>query len=171
VKRLLVLFSGAVLSVALIAQAPLAQSKGHTVLEFSTMAPVTGPYVGATNPIRGINGGGLPWQIESGRGELSTDGHLEVRVAGLVLLDGAPVPEALQGTNPIATFRAIVSCQTITDGLATVANVSTDPFPASTTGNSKIEATVSLPSPCIAPIVFVGPATSATLAWFAATGQ
>jgi hypothetical protein len=171
VKRLLVLFSGAVLSVALVAQAPLAQSKGHTVLEFNTMAPVTGPYVGSTNPIRGINGGGLPWQIESGRGELSSDGHLEVKVKGLVLLDGPPVPEAVQGTNPVATFRAIVSCQTITDGLATVTNVSTDPFPANTAGDSRIEANVSLPSPCIAPIVFVGPATSATLAWFAATGQ
>jgi hypothetical protein len=171
VKRLLVLFSGAVLSVALIAQAPVAQSKGHDVLEFSTMAPVTGPYVGATNPIRGISGGGLPWQIASGSGELSVGGHLEVEVAGLVLLDGAPVPEANRGINPIATFRAIVSCQTITDGLATVANVSTGPFPASMTGNSKIEAAVSLPTPCIAPIVFVGPATSATLVWFAATGQ
>jgi hypothetical protein len=171
VKRLLVVISGAVLSVALIAGAPMAQSKGHSVLEFQTMAPVTGPYVGAANPIRGVNGGGLPWQISSGSGELSSDGHLEVRVSGLVLLDGAPVPDALQGTNPIATFRAIVSCQTITDGLATVANVSTGPFPASMTGNSKIEAAVSLPTPCIAPIVFVGPATSATLVWFAATGQ
>jgi hypothetical protein len=170
-KRLLVLFSGALLSVALIAKAPLAQSKGHEVLEFQTMAPVMGPYVGATNPIRGVNGGGLPWQLASGRGELSTDGHLEARVTGLVLLDGAPVPDALQGTNPVPTFRAIVSCQTITDGLATTTNVATGPFPASTTGDSRIEAAVDLPSPCIAPIVFVGPATSATLTWFAATGQ
>jgi hypothetical protein len=171
VKRLLVLFSGALVSVALFAQAPMAQSRGHSVLEFQTMTPVTGPYVGATNPIRGVNGGGLPWQIESGSGELSSNGHLEVEVTGLVLLDSAPVPDALRGTNPIATFRAIVSCQTISDGLATVTNVPTGAFPANTAGDSRIEATVSLPSPCIAPIVFVGPATSATLAWFSATGQ
>jgi hypothetical protein len=171
VKRLLVVFLGAVLSVAMIAQAPLAQSKGQPVLEFGTMAPVMGPYVGTANPIRGINGGGLPWQIGSGSGELSSGGHLEVSVDGLVLLDGAPVPEAVRGTNPITTFRAIVSCQTITGGLATVANVPTGPFPASTAGDSRIEATVSLPTPCIAPTVFVGPATSASLAWFASTGQ
>jgi hypothetical protein len=43
----------------------------------------------------------------------------------------------------------------------------TDPFPASSTGDSKIEATLDLPEPCIAPIVFV---TSPGAAWFAATG-
>ncbi len=170
-KRLLVLFTGALLSVALVAQAPFAQSKGHNVLEFQSMAPVTGPYVGAANPIRGIVGGGLPWQIVSARGELSSAGHLEVRVVGLVLFRGDPVPAPLQGTNPIPTFRAIVSCQTIDEGVATVTNVATDPFPASTNGNARIEATIGLPDPCIAPIVFVGPATSATLAWFSATGR
>jgi hypothetical protein len=53
------------------------------------------------------------------------------------------------------------------DGAAAVENVSTDPFPATTTGDSKIEATVSLPSPCFAPIVFV---TSPGGSWFAVTG-
>jgi hypothetical protein len=52
-------------------------------------------------------------------------------------------------------------------------NILTDPFPATTGpasaggGNAKIEADVSLPQPCIAPIVFV---TSAGGSWFAATG-
>jgi hypothetical protein len=46
--------------------------------------------------------------------------------------------------------------------------VSTAPFPASATGDADINATVSLPSPCIAPIVFV---TSPGGAWFAATGS
>src|SRR5262249_62102630 len=32
-----------------------------TVMKFDTMAPVTGPYVGAANPIRNVPGGGLPW--------------------------------------------------------------------------------------------------------------
>ncbi len=56
---------------------------------------------------------------------------------------------------------------TIVDGAGATANMATDPFPASTSGDSRIEATVSLPSPCIAPIVFVGPSATA---WFAATG-
>jgi hypothetical protein len=113
---------------------------------------VTGPYVGTANPIRTVPGGGLPWMITAGTGSLKSDGHLLVHVRGLVLADQSPVPAALQGTNPIPDFRAIVSCQSIGDGgTATVSNVSTAQFPASTKGNSDINATVSLPRPCIAP--------------------
>ena len=79
-----------------------------------------------------------------------------------------PVPPTLQGTNPVPQFDAIVSCQTISAaGAATVTNVSTAAFPASTVGNADINATVSLPHPCIAPIVFVA---SPVFGWFAATG-
>jgi len=91
-----------------------------------------------------------------------------VHVRGLVLADQDPVPPALQGTNPVPGFEAIVSCQTISaTGAATLTNLSTAAFPASAAGNSDINATVSLPHPCIAPIVFVG---SSTFGWFAATG-
>jgi len=74
------------------------------------------------------------------------------------------------GSNPSATFRGLVSCVN-PDG--TFSNVLTDPFPATTGpasaggGNSEIEADVTLPASCIAPIVFV---TSATGSWFASTG-
>src|SRR5215471_16513786 len=70
--------------------------------------------------------------------------------------------------NPVPQFDAIVSCQTSSAaGAATVTNVSTAAFPASTIGNADINATVSLPHPCIAPIVFVA---SPVFGWFAATG-
>jgi len=167
-KRVLSLFAGTVLGLALIVQGSAASSGGMPVLAFNTMAPVVGPFVGAANPIRGVNGGGLPWQIDMAHGVLGSDGRLLVQVQGLVLLDGAPVPENLQGTNPIPSFRAIVSCLTIVDGAAATANVTTDPFPATTTGDSKIQTTVSLPSPCFAPIIFVGPSPTT---WFAVTGQ
>ena len=166
-KRLLILFLGTVLAVGLIVQASGASSGGQTVLEFDTMPPVSGPFVGSANPIRGVNGGGLPWQIAEGSGQLASDGSLQVEVQGLVLLNGPPVPPALRGTNPIPSFRAIVSCLTVIGGLATTKNVATAPFPASRTGDSDIEATVKLPSPCIAPIIFVGPSP---IAWFAVTG-
>ena len=139
-----------------------------TILKFTTMTPVTGPYTGTANPIRDVPGGGLPWIITAGNGALTSDGRLLVHVRGLVLADQAPVPPALQGTNPVPQFDAIVSCQTISAaGAATVANVSTAVFPASAAGNADINATVSLPHPCIAPIVFVG---SPVFGWFAATG-
>jgi len=165
-------FMAVVVVLGLVTLAPGAGSAGPPkVLEFDTMAAVVAPYVvnadGGT-PIRGVPGGGLPWMIDEGRGELRVDGKLEVEVEGLVLLDAAPVPETLRGTNPIANFRAIVSCQTIdASGGAAVENVLTGLFPASLAGDSKIEDTVDLPSPCFAPIVFV---TSPGGAWFAATG-
>jgi hypothetical protein len=56
-----------------------------TVLKFSTMTPVTGPYVGPASPVRGVAGGGLPWILTAGTGSLKRDGHLLVRVRGLVL--------------------------------------------------------------------------------------
>jgi hypothetical protein len=133
-----------------------------TMLEFNVMVGVPSAYTNAQHPIRGINGGGVPWVIASGKGELSAGGDLEVKVTGLVL--------ASSGSNPISSFKAIVSCQ---DGSGGVTNVTTAAFPATTGlataggGNAKFEGQLSLPQPCIAPIVFV---TSPGSAWFASTG-
>jgi hypothetical protein len=157
-KRLLILLLGAVLAVGLIVQASGASSRDQKVLDFDTLVGVSGPFVGTANPIRGVNGGGLPWQIAEAKGELASNGSLEVKVKGLVLLNG---------TNPIGSFRAIVSCLTIVNGSPATTNVATDPFPATGTGDAKIEATVELPSPCFAPIIFVGPSPTT---WFAVTG-
>ena len=140
------------------------------ILKFDVMTPVTGPYVGPSNPIRTVPGGGLPWIITAGNGSLTRDGHVLIHVRGLVLADRAPVPANLQGINPIADFEAIVSCQTIgAGGTATITNVSTGPFPASAAGDADINARVKLPQPCIAPIVFVFGAPN--VGWFAATGS
>jgi hypothetical protein len=141
--------------------AALSSGDGRTVLKFDTMAPVVAPYTGPANAIRGVPGGGLPWQIEAASGRLRANGKLHVEVEGLVLV--------ATGANPVATFRGLVSCQSIDGtGAASVVNVMTDPVPATTTGDAEIDAKVSLPSPCIAPIVFV---TSGGGAWFAATGR
>ncbi len=151
---------GASLILIVIALASGANSAGPaTVLKADTLVGVSGPYVGVSNPIRGIPGGGLPWSIAEGKAVLGADGTLEVKVEGLVL--------TATGANPVNSFRAAVSCQTIADGAAAVRNVSTEPFPATATGDSKIAATVVLPDPCFAPIVFV---TSAGGSWFAVTG-
>jgi hypothetical protein len=134
-----------------------------SILEFDTMAPVSGPFVGPANPIRGLPGGGLPWSIEQAKGELKDDGRLEVRVRGLVLAAGANA-----GTNPIASFRAVVSCRVI-DGMnnPAILNLATAEFPATRAGDSDIEQTLQLPSRCFAPIIFV---TSPAGSWFAVTG-
>ena len=134
-----------------------------TVLEFRTMAGVSGPFVGNANPIRGIGGGGIPWRLDEAKGELRRDGRLEIEVRGLVLAAGANA-----GTNPAATFRGVVSCQIINGtGAPDILNLQTGEFPASSTGDSRIEATLSLPAQCFAPIIFV---TNAAGRWFSVTG-
>ncbi|MGH2827270.1 MAG: hypothetical protein ACRDKF_09910, partial [Actinomycetota bacterium] len=140
----------------------------HDILEFDVMAGVSEPFTGAANPIRGVNGGGLPWEIDEGVGELRENGRLRVEVEGLVLARRAPVPEDLRGTNPVPEFMAIVSCLTSSGGIAQTVNISTNPVPATPTGDARIRAGVSLPTPCFAPIVFV---TSPGGAWFAVTGR
>jgi len=159
---------GASLILTLVALASGANSAAPAaILRADTLAGVSGPFVGTANPatnnpIRGINGGGLPWSIAEGKVVLGADGSLVVKVEGLVLASGS-----LTGTNPIAQFKAIVSCLTIDGTSAATTNISTGLFPATTSGDSKIESTVTLPSPCFAPIVFV---TSPGGSWFAVTG-
>lgn len=140
-------------------------AKESKIMEFDSMVGVPSALTGIKAPIRGINGGGIPWMISSASGELTASGHLEIEVEGLVLAAGANA-----GLNPVASFRATVSCLT-SDG--SVKNTTTDLFPATTGpaslggGNAEIEADLSLPQPCIAPLIFV---TSPGGSWFATTG-
>lgn len=147
-------------------QSSVASARQPKILEFDTMVGNTQAFTGATNPIRNINGGGLPWTLTSAKGELKTDGRLEITVKGLVFAAGPNT-----GSNTIPNFAAIVSCL---KGDGGIENVMTGPFPATLGpaaqggGNAKIETTVVLPQPCIAPLIFV---TSPGGAWFAATGN
>jgi hypothetical protein len=166
-RALLVL--GFVAVVAFGVQATASGSKGENqdVLEFDTMAGVTEPFTGSAHPVRGVAGGGLPWELDRARGELRSDGRLEIKVEGLVLARRAPVPAAQQGSNPIPQFRAVVSCLTPVSP-DTGERITTDPVAASPTGDARFSTRVDLPEPCVAPIVFV---TSPSGAWFAATGR
>ena len=130
---------------------------GLAILAFHSMVGVSGPFVGPDRPIRGIPGGGFPWRLTAAAGELRRDGRLRVRVRGLVLAAG---PKA--GTNPIPTFRAIVSFEGASP-------LFTAPVPASTAGDAEINTRVELPTPGFAPIIFVGAGTAAV--WFAVTGN
>ena len=110
----------------------------------------------------------MPWELDSASADLRADGRLHVEVEGLVLARRAPVPANLQGTNPVAQFKAIVSCMSTIGGAAVTANVSTPLVAASTAGDAEIDAAIALPSPCFAPIVFV---TTPTGAWLAVSGR
>jgi hypothetical protein len=154
----------------LLVQSSFVSAKGPPkILEFQTMVGVPAAFTGQANKalIRDVPGGGIPWTLTSAKGELATSGKLEITVTGLVLAAGANA-----GSNPVANFRGLVSCLTDASTPAVV-NVSTGDFRATTGaataggGNARIEATLDLPNPCIAPIIFV---TSPGGAWFASTG-
>ena len=140
--------------------AAVAAQAQQTVLSFSTMVGVHGGFV-KHNPIRGVRGDYEPWVISSANGSLTTDGHLTLSVRGVIFADGSP--------NDEPTFRALVSCLS-DDGHGSVStvNVSTAPFPATPTGDSDIDTTVSLPRQCVAPIIFV--MSGSEDVWFAVTG-
>jgi len=140
------------------------------ILAFDTMYGVDGPFVGDTNPIRGIVGDEAPWVIARfARGSLTEDGHLRLRVRGLVFANDPRAPAGFVGKNDEPDFRGAVSCLTEdAQGNVSTANVITAGFPATMQGDSNIEATLVLPQPCVAPIVFV--LAGSEDKWFAVTG-
>ena len=81
----------ALAGVLLLLQSSFVAAKGGpTILEWQTMVGVPQAFTGTTNQavIRGVPGGGIPWRLDLGKGELSRNGHLEIKVRGLVLATG-----------------------------------------------------------------------------------
>src|SRR5438876_809276 len=156
------------LALSLVTMASTATAAG-TIMQFTTMVGVDGSFVGH-NPIRGVLGDELPWEIGSVRGSLTTDGHLQVSVRGLVFANVPTVPANLRGIIDESQFRALVSCLS-DDGRGKVAteNFTTVGFPATTSGDSVIDTFVSLPKQCVAPIVFI--LSGSEDLWFAGTGS
>ncbi len=144
----LVLMLGLVGALALGSVASTAAG-GRKVLD----ATMTGIPVGGM-ALFGIAGGGVPWIIEDGRAKIFADGRLRVEVEGLTLLNG---------TNPIRSGRAILTC-------AGAPAASTDAVFFSPEGDTVVDAVVSLPDPCLAPAVFFAGVTGAGDRWFAVTG-
>jgi len=148
-------------------------AQGHTVhktlLAFQSMYGVDGPFVGDKNPVRGVNGDDLPWDSPSlANGFLTTDGNLFIVVRGLVLGSDDVVPVDQRGINPDDTFRGLVSCLTESGDSVTEVNVPTRPFKADAKGNSLIFQKLTLPNPCVAPIVMVLDGDQDV--WFSMTG-
>lgn len=147
----------------------LSRHFSRILLAFGSMYGVDEGFVGAASPIRGVVGDELPWTIESGRGFLTNDGVLRVQVRGLVFTDDEIVPPELRGINDETEFRALVSCMSEDSaGVVTTENVTTEGFPATPDGNSDIVAHITLPNPCVAPIVLI--LAGSEDKWFAANG-
>jgi hypothetical protein len=149
VRHLAPAVAGALIAVALVAGAAAADP-GTRLLDASMTGIPTGGLA-----IDGVAGGGKPWVLDRGSAKLSADGRLQVSVQHLVLENG---------TNPISMGRAIVAC----NGGADV--VMSGLVPYSPEGNAMVNTRVSLPSPCLAPVVFFAGQTANGPLWFAVTG-
>jgi len=139
---------------------------GGRSVETNSMVGVPTTLTGTKAPIRGINGGGLAWSIGRSSAEVSASGKVEVSFQNLVFAAGPNI-----GINPLASMRVVVSCL---DATGAAVNVATDPFAVTTNtpldpgGDGMIEARLALPTPCLAPIVFVTNAGGNL--WFAVDG-
>lgn len=150
VRLLRLVASVSLLAVLALGSVVSAEAGGPKVLDATMVGIPTGGLA-----LHGLSGGGVPWKIAEGRAKLFADGRLSVEVEGLVLLNG---------TNPIANGRAIVTCSS-----AAVASSPIVPF--SSAGDAEVEARVTIPSPCLAPAVFfVGVLPNGAERWFAVTG-
>jgi hypothetical protein len=129
---------------------------GAKVLDASLVAL---PSSATGGTLQGVQAGGLPWRMDMGSARLFADGRLQVAVHGLVLDAGAAA-----GTNPIATARAIVTCDGSPVAMSAI-------VPYSEAGDASINDRVELPSPCLAPAVFFAGVTGAGPRWFAVTGE
>jgi hypothetical protein len=105
------------------------------------------PSVPTDPTFHGIVAGGVPWVLTGSSARLKTDGELDVRVNGLVI-------PALGTPGPVKTISASLLCGA--DSQAGVA-ASTGQVSLSAGGDARIEAKITLPANCLAPIVVVHP--------------
>jgi hypothetical protein len=134
----------------------------HGKLVDTSLAGLPASFVGKL--LAGVTGAGHPWDIKDGHATLDRNGHLDLHVHGLVLshTDGGP---ATEGTNPVPSGRAIVSCN---GGVGEGNTVMSDVVPFSVpNGDAHVNQRLTLPSSCLAPTIFFG---SASGAWFAVSG-
>ena len=116
--------------------------------------------VGLATPgtvVAGVTGAGHAWAIDHGNAKLFSDGRVDLTVEGLVL-----TPE---GINPVANGRVVVSC----NGGGGAGDIVQSGLVAFSTpdGDAHFNSTLTLPSTCLAPVIFF---TSGGGAWFAVSG-
>jgi len=114
----------------------------------------------------GVVSGGAPWVVREGSASIGGR-KLEVEVSGLLLGPGAPA--AVAGTvGPVQMVAASVVC----GGSGGTVAATTEAVSLSSLGDAHIESGITLPSPCLAPVVLIRIANPGTQpgAFIAATG-
>lgn len=116
--------------------------------------------------IGGVNQCGKIWKLAKGEASLSANGHLKVRVNGLVLND--PSTGVFNGTpDGVTGLVAAVIC----GGSGGTIAAQTAGVPLSQAGDAKISASITLPARCVAPVIVVREIFDGAVGgWLAATG-
>jgi hypothetical protein len=105
------------------------------------------PSVPADPPFHGISAAGAPWVLSGSSVRLKTSGELDISIEGLVL-------PSLGTAGPVTTVSASLLC----GGDARVGpTATTGTFPLSQAGDAHIEARLSVPATCLAPIFVIHP--------------
>jgi hypothetical protein len=98
-----------------------------------------------------VAAGGKPWALKFGDVRLKSDGHLDLRVKGLVI----PPPDGNGTPGKVASISAVLYCGADAD--MTVAGM-TPPVPLSPQGDARIHDTsFTVPPTCLAPVILVEP--------------
>ena len=108
-----------------------------------------------TDPaFHGVSPGGAPWVLTRGDVRLKRDGKLDLELKGLVI-------PALGTPGPVTTVSASLYCGA--DSSTTPA-ATTQQVPLSPKGDARIrDASFSVPSTCLAPVILVEPNGSTTI--------
>jgi len=163
VKRSALVLAGLLVVITVAAMLP-ASGEGRDVFRSDVAASP-----GANRPVRTVPSGGVPWVVSAGSDiRLSGDGRLRADIRGLLITGTGTANDGT--TGPVHQVAALVSCTNPATGDAGAPSaVATSTFPLSAEGNARIDQVVSVPTPCIAPIVLIT-ANSAAGPWIAASG-
>jgi hypothetical protein len=116
--------------------------------------------------IGGVNACGKVWALTSGQAELHGDGTLRVSLHGLVLND-ASVGKFNGSPDGVDAVAAALIC----GGSSAAVVAQTEPVALSSTGNATIDAKLTLPPHCYAPVLVVRERYEGKIGgWLAATG-
>lgn len=124
-----------------------------------TLRATLAPSMPSDPTFHGVGPGGVPWQLERGSVRIKRDGEFDLEVRGLVI-------PSLGNPGPVTTISSSLFCGADSN---TTPAATTQQVPLSHEGDAKIEAKLSLPSTCLAPIVLVHP-NGGTARYIAVTG-
>lgn len=140
-------------ALALVPVATAASDDGGPLLESGVIGSIPTAAGGPT--IFGVGPGARPWDVARSSIEVSRDGELEIRIAGLVFSD-------TKLATPVAAVSASLFCNGVSVATTGTVTLSAD-------GNARIEADITVPARCVAPVVLVHPGANKA-AYIAASG-